>query len=94
MAVIRDVLDGELDRCAEVIRHGFQTVADDFGLTEDKVPTNGAFIKTERLMADKDKGNLMYVLLESGTIVGFMQLEKANDTTYYLENIRPAGMPA
>jgi ribosomal protein S18 acetylase RimI-like enzyme len=87
MASIREVQDDELDRCAEVIRCGFQTVADDFGLTEDKVPTNGAFIKTERLITDKAKGNLMYNLLEQGRIVGFMQLEKANDTTYYLEKI-------
>jgi ribosomal protein S18 acetylase RimI-like enzyme len=70
-----------------VIRRGFLTVADDFGLTEEKVPTNGAFIKTERLEADRAKGNLMYALTEADAIVGFMQLEKANETTFYLEKI-------
>lgn len=87
MAVIREVVECELDQCAEVIRRGFQTVADDFGLTEEKVPTNGAFIKTERLLTDRAKGNLMFVLTEAEIIVGFMQLEKANETTYYLEKI-------
>ncbi len=87
MAIIREIADSELDRCAEVIRRGFQTVADEFGLTEEKVPTNGAFIKTQRLISDRAKGNLMYALVENGTIVGFMQLEKASDTTFYLEKI-------
>ncbi|SHH94251.1 Acetyltransferase (GNAT) domain-containing protein [Sporobacter termitidis DSM 10068] len=87
MADIREVHDGELDRCAEVIRRGFQTVADDFGLTEERVPTNGAYIKTERLIADRAKGNLMYALTEDDRIVGFMQLENAGNGTFYLEKI-------
>lgn len=87
MAVIRDVREGELDTCADVIRRGFMTVAKDFDLTIEKVPTNGAFIRTERLVADREKGNLMFVLLENDTIVGFMQLENAGNSTYYLEKI-------
>lgn len=87
MAVIREVLSGELDKCADVIRRGFITVAEDFNLTEEKVPTNGAFIRTERLVADREKGNQMFVLLENETIVGFMQLENAGNSTFYLEKI-------
>lgn len=78
MVVIRQVRDGELDICADVIRRGFITVAKDFGLTIENVPTNGAFIKTERLIADREKGNQMFVQTENDTIVGFMQLEKAD----------------
>lgn len=87
MGVIREIYGDELERCVEVIRRGFQTVADDFGLTREKVPTNGAFITTERLLADKAKGNLMYVLLEGDVIAGFMQLENAGNGTFYLEKI-------
>ena len=87
MAVIREIDDSELEQCAEVIRRGFQTVADDFGLTPENVPTNGAFIKKERLIADKEKGNIMYALFDRGVIVGFMQLESAGNSTYYLEKI-------
>lgn len=87
MAIIREVDDKELDRCAEVIRRGFQTVADDFGLTIEKVPTNGAFIRTERLIADREKGNLLFALLDKETIVGFVQLESAGNSTYYLEKL-------
>lgn len=87
MTVIREVRDGELDICADVIRRGFGTVAKDFGLTIENVPTNGAFIKTERLAADREKGNQMFVLTENETIVGFMQLERADDEKYYLQKI-------
>ncbi len=85
--IIRKMEDQELDTCADVIRRGFLTVAEAFNLTEEKVPTNGAYIKTDRLIADKQKGNSMHVLESDGTVVGFMQLEKANDATYYLEKI-------
>ena len=85
--VIREVNDDELDQCADVIRRGFGTVAEDFGLTIENVPTNGAFIKTERLAADREKGNKMYVLTEKEAIVGFMQLEKADAQRYYLQKI-------
>lgn len=85
--LIREVRENELDLCADVIRRGFITVAKDFGLTIDNVPTNGAFINTERLIADKDKGNQMFVLTEDDTIVGFMQLEKADEEKYYLQKI-------
>lgn len=85
--LIKEVRNEELDICADVIRRGFQTVAKDFGLTAENVPTNGAFIKTERLAADKEKGNQMFVLTENDIIVGFMQLEKADDDKYYLQKI-------
>lgn len=84
---IREVIDSELDVCADVIRRGFGTVAKDFGLTAENVPTNGAFIKTERLAADREKGNRMFVLTENDIIVGFMQLEKADEERYYLQKI-------
>ncbi len=84
---MREVCDDELDICADVIRRGFMTVAKDFELTIEKVPTNGAFIKTERLIADREKGNRMFALVENDTIVGFMQLEKADEDKFYLQKI-------
>jgi uncharacterized protein YaiE (UPF0345 family)/ribosomal protein S18 acetylase RimI-like enzyme len=84
---IREVKDSELEKCAEVIRRGFRTVAEEFGLTEEKVPTNGAFIKLERLAVERAKGLLQFALLENGDIIGFVQLEKANEETYYLEKL-------
>ena len=87
MAMIRKVDECELEKCAEVIRRGFKTVADEFGLTEEKVPTNGAFIKTERLISERAKGLIQCGLQEGDDIVGFVQLEKASEETYYLEKL-------
>lgn len=85
--IIREVNDHELDRCADVIRQGFGTVAKDFGLTIENCPTNGAFIKTERLVNDKSKGNNMFVLIADEEIVGYMQIEKVVNNNYELQKI-------
>jgi ribosomal protein S18 acetylase RimI-like enzyme len=85
--LVREVSADELDTCADVIRRAFGTVAEEFGLTAENVPTNGAFLKTERLVAERDKGFLQYGLSAAGSIVGFMQLEKAGDGAYYLEKL-------
>lgn len=78
---------GELERCAYVIRESFLTVADDFGLTIENCPTNGAFIKAERLAADVGKGNSMYGLYEDDNMTGFMQLEYKGDGGVILEKL-------
>jgi diamine N-acetyltransferase len=84
---ILPVSTGELEHCAEVIRESFLTVADDFGLTIENCPTNGAFIKTERLAADVGKGNSMYGLYEDDNMTGFMQLEYKGDRGVILEKL-------
>ena len=42
--MIRAVIKEELPVCLEVIHRSFQTVADEFGLTKENCPTNGAFM--------------------------------------------------
>ena len=84
---ICDVRDDELDTCVQVIRAAFDTVAKTFGLTEQSCPTNAAFMKTERLLYDRNNGNTMYVLKLDGEIAGFMQLENKGDGRYELKNI-------
>jgi len=84
---IYEVTVNELDQCADVIRKGFGTVAEEFGLTRENCASNGAFIKTERLFVDKEKGNLMYALFVDEMIAGFMQLEKKNDDEFILEKL-------
>lgn len=81
---ICEVSVSELDQCAEVIRKGFGTVADEFGLTVENCASHGAFIKTERLLGDKERGSLMYALIVDEMIAGFMQLEKESEGQYIL----------
>lgn len=85
--IIRSVSMDELERCAQVIREAFGTVAKDFGLTPQNCPTNGAFIQPERLIADLQKGNLMYGLFAAGEMAGFMQLETGREGAVILEKL-------
>jgi ribosomal protein S18 acetylase RimI-like enzyme len=85
--VIREVTAGELDACAGVIRRAFLTVAEEFGLTPENAPTNGAFLKTERLVTEREKGFLQYGLFSGDDVIGYMQLEKAGGGTYYVEKL-------
>lgn len=85
--IIREMLEEELEWCAGVIRKGFATIAKDFGLTPLNCPTNGAFIKADRLREDKNKGNHMYVLLCNRAIIGFMQLERKSEDRIELEKL-------
>ena len=73
---LRAVREDELDVFAEVIRQSFATVAADFGLTEQNCPTNGAFIRVERLVSDWNRGDQMGGLFEAGKPVGFVQLSQ------------------
>jgi ribosomal protein S18 acetylase RimI-like enzyme len=84
---MKEILEQDLEECAEVIRQGFSTVAKDFGLTLENCPTNGAFIKKERLEAEREKGHLMYGMTDGSQIIGFMQLEKNNEELYFLQKL-------
>lgn len=76
-----------LPLCLEVIHRGFQTVADDFGLTAENCPTNGAFMPLSRLENDFEKGDLMFGCFEGGELVGFMQLAPKDGVAFELEKL-------
>ena len=83
----RLMTEDNLEECAKVIRQGFSTVAKDFGLTIENCPTNGAFVQKERLIAEKEKGQLMYGMLSDHQIIGYMQLEKNTPELYFLQKL-------
>lgn len=89
---ILSVTAEQLERCAEVIRESFLTVAKDFGLTTENCPTNGAFLQADRLIADLQKGNRMYGLYRGSDMIGFMQLEQGKEDAVILEKL--AVLPA
>jgi ribosomal protein S18 acetylase RimI-like enzyme len=84
---IKLMKDENLEECAEVIRQGFLTVAGDFGLTKENCPTNGAFIQKESLAAEKEKGQIIYGVMDQAKIIGYMQLEKNTDELYFLQKL-------
>jgi ribosomal protein S18 acetylase RimI-like enzyme len=77
--------------CVAVIREAFQTVADDFGLTEAQVPTNAAFLTIDRLRAAQMRGDRIFALTVAGRTVGSVSL-RAGATTgiVYLERLAVA----
>ena len=90
--VIRKIRYEELEACAGLIRDSFATVAEQFHLTRENCPTNGAFIEKSWLEVEWNKGILMYGLYSDQTMAGFMQLEQKTPGVYELKKL--AVMPA
>jgi len=72
--MIREVGKSELRECLDVIHQSFATVADEFGLTAESCPTNGAFMPLERLESNVAEGSLLFAICEDEKIVAVMQL--------------------
>jgi len=85
--LIREAQDFELDTCASVIRESFATVAAEYGLTKENCPTNGAFMKTGRLRAQREQGRRQYALTSDGIVIGFAELEEKTDRVYELQKL-------
>ncbi|HWR21834.1 MAG TPA: GNAT family N-acetyltransferase [Feifaniaceae bacterium] len=84
---IRPVRREELEHCAELIRQSFSTVAEEFGLTKENCPSNGAFLETERLAGDWEGNAKMYGLYREGNLCGFMELKEKENGLFTLEKL-------
>lgn len=84
---IRRVEYSELDACSQLIRVSFGTVAQEFHLTRQNCSTNGAFTETSHLVADWNKGNLMFGLYHGIILAGFMELELKASRIYELKKL-------
>lgn len=85
--MIKQIKECDLPECLDTIHKSFQTVADDFGLTSENCPTNGAFMPLTRLENDYKKGDKMYGLYKGDNIVGFLQLVKKENGVFELEKL-------
>lgn len=75
------------DECAKVIRDSFITVAHDFGLTRENAPTNPAFLEADALNKMYEKNIKMFAVCKNDVQIGFVAVEKADDTLYYMEKL-------
>ncbi|MDP4092858.1 MAG: GNAT family N-acetyltransferase [Bacillota bacterium] len=75
------------EESTRVIKKAFSTVANEFNLTKENAPTNAAFIEADALGMMQDKGIEMFGVYESDKQIGFVALEKANDSLYYMEKL-------
>ena len=87
--MIRKAGHADLPVCADVIRRSFQTVADEFGFTEENAPRFTAFATTEeRLLRQMDcEHRLMYLDEEDGTVCGYYSLLILGKDTCELGNL-------
>ncbi|MGE5397212.1 MAG: GNAT family N-acetyltransferase [Chitinophagales bacterium] len=77
----------ELGLCVSVIRQSFITVSEEFGLTLQNCPTNGAFVQVERLIADWNQGAGLYGLYCNEELIGFMELKRKDLKVFELEKL-------
>lgn len=77
----------QLEEGVMVIRNSFQTVADEFGLTEANCPTHPAFITINRLQEAIDKGVVFFGIFDGKSLTGLVAIEKSTTDVYYLERL-------
>lgn len=85
--MIKQIKECDLPECLDTIHKSFQTVADEFGLTSENCPANGAFMPLMRLENDYKKGDKMYGLYKGKNMIGFVQLAKKENGVFELEKL-------
>jgi diamine N-acetyltransferase len=79
--------DNALDKSVIVIQNSFRTVAEEFNLTIENCPTHPSFITIQQLKDLKAKGLRLFGLFEGTNQVGFVAIERVNETLYYMEKL-------
>ena len=87
--MIRKAERADLPACVQVIRNSFQTVAAEFGFTEENAPRFTAFATTEERLIWHLEGEhrLMYLDEEDGIIRGYYSLRLDDQGTCELGNL-------
>lgn len=87
--MIRKVSSDDIDICVDIIRKSFQTVADEFDLTETNAPRFTAFATTpQRIFYHLEmEKRPMFLFFEDEKPVGYYSLSIGNDSTCELNNL-------
>jgi len=87
MEEIREIKgEPDLKSSVEVIRDSFRTVAVEFKLTQDNCPTHPSLITLDKLLELEKKARLFGLFL-ADVQAGFVAIEKADDTLYYMDKL-------
>ncbi|MFC1948943.1 GNAT family N-acetyltransferase [Chloroflexota bacterium] len=76
-----------LGRSARLIRDSFRPVAVEFGLTRENCPTHPSFVSVGQLRQFKEKGLKLFGLFLDDRQVGFVAVEQADESLYYMEKL-------
>ena len=87
--MIRTVSKNDLPACTALIRKSFQTVADEFSLTEENAPRHTAFATTtERLLYHfEQEKRPMYAYCDGDNILGYYSLLLLENRACELNNL-------
>lgn len=87
--VIREIQEKDIDECVNVIRKSFQTVADEFGFTEENAPRYTAFATDARRIRWQMLGEQrpMYAYFDEDSIVGYYSLALQDNNECELNNL-------
>lgn len=77
-------LEIEMLESAKTISQSFMTVAKDFDISKKDCPRYAAYINHNKLKASRAKGDKLFGFYLNKKQIGFVSLEKATDTVWYL----------
>lgn len=75
------------EQSAEIVRTAFLTVAKEFNFTKENAPGNPAFIQAHDLEGLHKKGVELFGFFHDGKQIGFVAIEKVNDTLFYMKRL-------
>jgi predicted GNAT family acetyltransferase len=76
-----------LRNSARIIRASSKTVASEFAFTKKNCPTHPSFVTIKQLNKLKRKGLIFLGLFMDNRQIGFVAVEKANESLYYVEKL-------
>lgn len=86
--MIKPIEKSDLMSCLEVFRLGYETVAAEFGLTEDNCPDRGrANLPFDKLVSEFEKGALMFGYFFENKIIGLLSLKIVDNGVCKLNDI-------
>ena len=86
--MIKPIVKSDLLSCLEVFHRGYETVAIEFGLTEENCPDRGrASLPFEKLVFEFENGALMFGYFLENKIIGFLSLSLDKNAICKLNDI-------
>ena len=74
--MIRAVDKSDLTDCLAVFHRGYETVAAEFGLTEENCPDRGrASLPMEKLISEFENGTMMFCYTLDGKVIGYLGMK-------------------
>jgi ribosomal protein S18 acetylase RimI-like enzyme len=86
--MIKPIERNDLPSCLEIFHIGYETVAVEFGLTEENCPDRGrASLPFEKLAAEFENGTMMFGYYSNDKLVGFLGMKMLDDDILKLDDI-------